>query len=221
MIVHHKCNKQQWIHQYQLFGVLKNEIIKSDTIRKRNNIHSVLSLVSRRKTVICSPLLLLLLSLFIYLIMFAQLVWLLEKTFFFCLLLLSSYFLFRCLCVCVCFVFSPSTHKHISLYSYWVCCDFLCRLESIRDIRNFQRVNYRLSLCNTILLFSFFLLHFSLCVYTIFLVKLFCFCIVHELVSNKTRWLFIICPVELYVCVSTIFAYCYLFLSGSSFDYYT
>jgi len=166
MIVHHKCNKQQWIHQYQLFGVLKNEIIKSDTIRKRNNIHSVLSLVSRRKTVICSPLLLLLLSLFIYLIMFAQLVWLLEKTFF---LSSASLLLFSIsMSVCVCFVFSPSTHKHISLYSYWVCCDFLCRLESIRDIRNFQRVNYRLSLCNTILLFSFFAPFLIMCIYHFF-----------------------------------------------------
>jgi hypothetical protein len=122
--------------------------------------------VSRRKTVICSspppPIL-------IYIPNHVCSTCLtLRKNFFFCLLLLSSYFLFRCLCVCVCFVFSPSTHKHISLYSYWVCCDFLCRLESIRDIRNFQRVNYRLSLCNTILLFSFFAPFLIMCIYHFF-----------------------------------------------------
>jgi len=92
-IIHHKCIKQQWI-KYQLFGVLKNEINKSDTIFKKRNIIRV-----------CCPychveklwfVLFFLLTLFIYLFVFAQLVWLFKKPSFFS--SFSSYFLFRCLC---------------------------------------------------------------------------------------------------------------------------
>jgi hypothetical protein len=110
--------------------------------------------------------------------------------------------------VCVCFVFSPSTHKHISLYSYWVCCDFLCRLESIKKG---EPIGYHYAI-----LFFVFSLHFSSCVYTIVLVKLFCSCALF----TKTCRLFIICPVELYVCVCVCGLLLFV-LSGSCFDSYT
>jgi hypothetical protein len=184
----------------------------------------VLSLLSRGKTVICS---LFLLTLFIYLFVFAQLVWLFKKPSFFS--SFSSYFLFRCLCFALVFFL----HILINIL-FFILIGFVVISMFIRKYEREKKMNFKGELSVIIMQYYYFLLFFShqfsfslfsLCVNTMFLVKLFCFLLffsVHCLrtsLKQKTsisyhlsRWTLCVCVCVhalLFVLLRVISVFCF------------
>ena len=137
MITHHKCIQQQWI-PYQLYGVLKNEINKSDTSwrkKKRNNIRLSCPCrhVEKLWFVLSFPPHIIYIPVCVCSTYLTFLKTYQKNRNFLIIIVLLSYPLSLFILPLIFYsdissllCFSPSTHKktQIILYSYWVCCDF-------------------------------------------------------------------------------------------------